>query len=144
MRNRQLRFYLIHSHLGSLLGRAKFKKSEILVIVDLTSNNRIALFLGLRKKDMETNGYYRQKKQGRIHGRRCVRLCSLVNSGRACVCARVRACVCFAIPRHCGSANSLILAARLSVCMCMCMCVSVSVCVYMRVSALHFVSIVQV
>ena len=114
------------------------------------------------------------KQQGRIHGPRCVRLCYLVNSGRAfvrghvCVraCAFVRArvyarayvcarmcmracvCVCFAILCHCGSANSLISALRLCVCMrmcmCVCMCVCVSVRMYMRVSPLHFVSIVQV
>ena len=61
----------------------------------------------------------------------CVRAC-------ACVCVCLRARVCFAIPCHCGSAYSLISAARLSMCMCMCMCVSVSVRVYMRVSPLHF------
>ena len=85
------------------------------------------------------------RKQGRIHGRRCVRLCYLVNSGRAivfvcmcmcvCVCERARVCVCFTIPRHCGSANSLISAARLCVCMCVyvhvcvCQCLSVHSCV---------------
>ena len=70
-----------------------------------------------------------------VRGHVCVRVCA-----RACMRARV----CFAIPCHCGSANWLITAARLCVCMCMCMCVTVSIRVYMRVSPLYFVSIVQV
>ena len=80
-----------------------------------------------------------KKKQGRIHGRRCVRLCYLVNSGgafvRMCVYVRERVCVCdcacvcvrvcVAIRRLCGFANSLISAARL----CVWVCVSVRACV---------------
>ena len=46
---------------------------------------------------------------------------------RVCVYERERVCVCehvcVAIPRLCGSANSLISAARLCVCMCVCVCV---------------------
>ena len=66
-------------------------------------------------------------KQGRIHGPRCVQLCYI----GFCVC--VYDCVCSAIPRHCGSANSLVSAARLCVyvrvyvcvraCACVCACV---------------------
>ena len=37
-------------------------------------------------------------KQGRIHGRRCVRLCYLVNSGRAFVCVCVWLCLVVAAP----------------------------------------------
>ena len=84
----------------------------------------------------------------------CVCLC-LFMCVCVCVCICVRVCLseCCAIPRHCGSANSLISAARLGVCVyarvrvCVCVCsrswnVCVSVC--MRVSPLHFVSISQV
>ena len=75
------------------------------------------------------------RKQGRIHGPRCVQHCYLGFSGRAfvCVCMYDCACVCCAIPRHCGSANSLVSAARLCVyvrvyvcvraCACVCACV---------------------
>ena len=67
-------------------------------------------------------------KQGQIHGRICVWLCFLVNSGgafvrmsinvRERVCVWACACVCVAIPRLCGSANSLISAMRVCVCVC--------------------------
>ena len=94
-----------------------------------------------------------QWKKGRTHGRRCVQLCYLVFSAtRVCayVCAVVCACmkgwVCFAVPRHCGSANSLISAAPLCACVCTRVCVyeSLCMCAYMLVSPLHFVSISQV
>ena len=50
----------------------------------------------------------------------CVCLCM-----RVCVCMCVIEGVCFAIPRHCNSANSLILAVRVCVLVCVCVCVSV-------------------
>ena len=62
------------------------------------------------------------------------------------LCVRICVCGCFVIPRHCGSAHSLILAAHLCVYVRVCayVCVCACVCLCMRVSPLHFVSIAYV
>ena len=66
-------------------------------------------------------------EQGRIHGRRCVRLCFLIISGgafvRMSINVRERVCVC------------------VSVCVCVCVCVCARVCVRARARVCVYVCV---